>query len=113
MVSFSFLALILLLFVFVTLFYMIIIQVTSDFPGLIAAAKNESVIRSIKLSLYAGLLSTIVSFLVGVPAAYILARKEFFGKRVVESILDLPVVVPHTVAGIALLTIFGSRGLLG
>ncbi len=113
MVSFSFLALILLLFVFVTLFYMIIIQVTSDFPGLIAAAKNESVIRSIKLSLYAGLLSTIVSFLVGVPAAYILARKEFFGKRVVESILDIPVVVPHTVAGIALLTIFGSRGLLG
>ncbi|MBN1134873.1 MAG: ABC transporter permease [Methanosarcinaceae archaeon] len=113
MVSFSFLALLLLLFVFLTLSYMIIVQVTSDFPGLIAATKNESVIKSINLSMYAGLLATVASFLVGVPAAYILARKEFFGKHVVESVLDIPVVVPHTVAGIALLTIFGSRGLLG
>jgi len=38
---------------------------------------------------------------------------DFPGKRLVESIIDVPVVVPHTVAGIALLTVFGSRGFIG
>jgi len=113
MLLFYVLSLILLLFVFVTLANMIVGQVLTDFSGLVEAAQNRSVLRSISLSMYAGLLATAISFVLGVPTAYILARKDFFGKRVVESLLDIPVVVPHTVAGIALLTVFGSNGLLG
>jgi len=42
-----------------------------------------------------------------------LARRKFRGKRLLEAIINLPVVIPHTAAGIALLLVFGRRGLLG
>jgi len=113
MLLFYIFSLSLLLFVFVTLANMIVGQVLTDFAGLVDAAASKPVIKSIFLSLYAGFIATVISFLLGVPTAYILARKNFVGKRFVESILDVPVVVPHTVAGIALLTVFGANGLLG
>jgi len=50
---------------------------------------------------------------VGTPAAYILARGSFWGKRVVNSLMDVPVVLPPSAAGIALLLAFGRMGLLG
>lgn len=110
---FSFLLLVLFLFISVTLANMIIGQLLNDFPGFEAAVKNRNVLRSIFLSLYAGLLATLIALFLGTPTGYILARYDFPGKRLVESIIDVPVVVPHTVAGIALLTVFGSRGLIG
>ena len=113
MLLFYFLSLVLLLFVFVVIANMIIGQVLTDFAGLVDAASSKPVLKSIFLSLYAGFLATMISLLLGVPTAYILARKNFTGKRFVESMLDVPVVIPHTVAGIALLTVFGANGLLG
>ncbi|WP_292487470.1 ABC transporter permease [Methanohalobium sp.] len=104
---------ILLFFVFITLSNMIVQQIVSDFSGLIEAVRDSSVLEAIFLSLYSGFLATLISFILGVPTAYLLARKDFIGKRIIESILDIPVVVPHTVAGIALLTIFGANGLIG
>ncbi len=110
---FSLLLLVLFLFIFLTLSNMIFGQVLSDFRGLIEAAGNKSVIDSIFLSLYAGFLATLLAFFLGVPTGYILARFNFPGKWLVESIIDVPVVVPHTVAGIAIFTVFGSKGLIG
>jgi len=110
---FALLLLVLFLFIFLTLSNMIFGQVFDDFQGLVEAAENKSVIGSIFLSLYAGFLATVLAFFLGVPTGYILARSDFPGKRLVESIIDVPVVVPHTVAGIAILTVFGSRGLIG
>jgi molybdate/tungstate transport system permease protein len=49
----------------------------------------------------------------GVPLAYLLSRYNFPGKRVLEGIVDIPVVVPHTAAGIALLFVFGRNFLIG
>ena len=54
-----------------------------------------------------------IGFVVGVPLAYVLARKEFPGKRIVEGIIDLPIVFPHTAAGVALLTVWGRDGVVG
>ncbi|HJH29140.1 MAG TPA: ABC transporter permease subunit [Methanosarcinaceae archaeon] len=113
MLLFYILSLVLLLFVFVVIANMIIGQVLTDFSGLLDAASSKPVLKSIFLSLYAGFLATMISLLLGVPTAYILARNNFIGKRFVESMLDVPVVIPHTVAGIALLTVFGSNGLIG
>lgn len=110
---FSLLLLILFLFIFLTLSNMIFGQVFSDFGGLVEAAGNKSVIDSIFLSLYTGFLATLLAFFLGVPTGYILARFDFPGKRLIESIIDVPVVVPHTVAGIAIFTVFGSKGLIG
>ncbi len=58
-------------------------------------------------------LATAVLLLCGIPLAYILARYSFPGKTVIESVLDIPLMIPHAVAGIMVLTAFGKRGLLG
>jgi molybdate transport system permease protein len=54
-----------------------------------------------------------VTILAGTPLAYFLARREFFGKGLVELAADLPMVLPPVVAGVALLMVFGRRGMLG
>jgi molybdate/tungstate transport system permease protein len=74
---------------------------------------DEEVRRSIGLTFYASLIATAIAFVCGVPLAYLLARVDFPGKRLIEGIIDVPVVVPHSAAGIALLMAFGRRTLLG
>lgn len=62
----------------------------------------ESIFLTLKISLYAVLFVCIT----GIPLAYLIARYDFWGKSFVESLLDVPVMVPHTAAGIALLVTF-------
>jgi molybdate transport system permease protein len=50
---------------------------------------------------------------VGTPAAYVLARVDFLGNRVINTLIDIPVVLPPSAAGIALLLAFGRLGLVG
>lgn len=66
---------------------------------------------SIVLSLEAAFLSATFAALIGVPLAYVLARSSFPGKVVIAALIDLPLAVPHTVAGIALLMVFGRQRL--
>jgi len=65
------------------------------------------------LSLKTAGTSTAVVFLSGVLFAYIVARKEFFGKSIIEAIFLLPLVLPPTVVGFGLLYLFGKNGLIG
>lgn len=58
-------------------------------------------------------ISMFIIISVGTPAAYILARAEFPGKRIIDSLIDIPAVLPPSAAGIALLLTFGRFGLLG
>ncbi len=58
-------------------------------------------------------MSVLVTFVFGVPLAYMLAREEFRGKGIVEGMVDLPMAIPHTVAGVMLLTVFGTSGTIG
>ncbi|MBL7063068.1 MAG: ABC transporter permease [Anaerolineae bacterium] len=74
---------------------------------------EEEVRGSIGLTFYASLIATIIAFTCGVPLAYLLARVDFPGKWLVEGIIDVPIVVPHSAVGIALLMTFGRRTLLG
>ena len=72
---------------------------------LLQTLKDRQAMGSIYLSITAATLTTIISLVLGVPFAYWLARKDFKGKSLVESIINIPVVIPHPVAGICLLTI--------
>lgn len=81
--------------------------------GVLRAAAMPDVRAAIALSLGAALAAAALAALFGVPLAYVLARSAFPGKGVVEAIVDLPLTVPHTVAGIALLLAFGRNGVLG
>ena len=75
--------------------------------------KDKDVISSIWLSIYTALSAAGISFVVGTPLAYVLARSQFRGKHLIESIVDLPIVIPHPVVGIAILSVAGKNHWLG
>jgi len=94
------------LFIFVPLAKMIF----SNSPSTLWDTFMQKPVRdAIWLSIYTSLITTAFGILLGVPLAYILARHNFPGKKVVESIIDIPIVVPHIAAGIALLFVFGEK----
>ena len=74
---------------------------------------DPEVLKSIGLTFSAAAIATTIALITGVPLAYLLARRIFRGKRLLEAIVNLPVVIPHTAAGVALLLVFGRRGFLG
>ncbi len=85
----------------------------TSFAAIGAALSDPQVLRSLYLTFGAALFATLIGFLAGLPLAYVLARRNFPGKRLVEAVIDLPVIIPHTAAGIALLMVFGSKGVVG
>lgn len=76
--------------------------------GIVDSLKDAEVVASIFLTLKTALYAVLFVCLTGIPLAYVIARYEFFGKSVLESIIDIPVMVPHTAAGIALLIAFDN-----
>lgn len=80
---------------------------------LVWALQQRHVMAALLLSLKTSLAAAAVCILLGAPAAYVLARREFRGKHLVDAVLQLPLVIPPVVGGVALLTAFGRRGLLG
>ena len=73
----------------------------------------EQVLFSARLSFQVAFIATIFSVVFGCAFAYLLARRDFFGKEIADVILTLPLVLPPTVTGYILLVLFGSKGLLG
>lgn len=76
-------------------------------------AQDKEVMSSILLSLGASFTATILFAILSLPFAWLLARKNFFLKRLVLGIIDLPIVIPHTAAGIALLGLISRNTELG
>lgn len=80
---------------------------------LFASLQNPVVIDALGLSLLTAGISTIIVIGFGTPVAYINARFHYPGKKVIDTLTDIPVVLPPAVAGLALLMAFGRRGLVG
>ena len=76
-------------------------------------AGSSAVVAALALSLTTTAVSLVLTVIFGLPLAVVLARRSFRGKWLVEAIVDLPIVLPPAVAGLALLLVFGRRGLLG
>jgi len=83
--------------------------VSSPVGELREALADAEVRRAIALSLTCALWATLLGALLGVPLGYLLARRSFPGKHFIEALVDVPVVIPHPVAGIALLLVFGRH----
>lgn len=81
--------------------------------NLINTLFDEEVRRSVTITLAAAAIATAVGLAGGLPLAYLLARTSFPARHLIAGIIDLPVIIPHTAAGIALLMVFGRQGLLG
>lgn len=74
---------------------------------------NPIVVDALRLSLLASLGATVISAILGVPLALVLARSEFPGRQVVRGLVLLPLVLPPVVGGAALLFALGRRGVIG
>ena len=76
-------------------------------------ATGDAALAALRLSLITSAVTVAIAIILGTPTAYLLARRRFPGSNLIDALLDLPIVLPPTVAGVALLTAFGRRGLLG
>src|SRR5271169_2557712 len=74
---------------------------------------DDSLLFSLKLSVQVAAVATMFVVIVGLSAAYVLSRKDFLGKDLLDILLTLPLVLPPTVTGYYLIVLFGRNGLLG
>ena len=95
-----------LLFILVPLAEMILQPSMAD---LVETVRDEEVMSAIGRSLSCSGAAAIISCIFGTPIAYLLARSQFRGKKIIESIIDLPIMIPHPVVGIALLSLAGRN----
>ncbi len=85
----------------------------SPLDATIRSMHDPVVIDALRLSLTTSTLTVLVVVLIGTPIAYVNARFHYPGKEIADSLIDLPVIMPPAVAGIALLMAFGRMGILG
>jgi len=75
--------------------------------------RSGPVLEALRISLSASILAALSGLLFGFPLAWTLARRDFPGKSAVRAVVLLPMILPPVVGGVALLTAFGRKGLLG
>ena len=81
----------------------------SDLGRFVQVITRREVLDAVKNTLMTAFATTIISVLFGVPLGYVLARKDFPGKSLVQGIIDVPIVIPHSVVGIMLVLTFSSK----
>ncbi len=86
---------------------------SSSTQEVFSTASDHEVQQSIVLTLWTSLLATLVFAVTAVPFAWLLARRSFPGKALVNAIIDIPIVIPHSAAGIAILGFVSRDTLLG
>ena len=96
------------------LLFPILCFVLLDSPQTILETFSQSeVALALKTSLVSATICTLVVFLFGVPLAYAIARTHFRGKAVLETAIDLPILIPQSAVGVAFLWVVGAKGILG
>ena len=81
--------------------------------GFVAGLTGPLVLQALRLSLITSAISMIIVVLIGTPFALLLARRNSPALRVIDAFVELPIVLPPVVAGVAMLMAFGRSGLLG
>src|SRR5579884_1397596 len=102
-----------LLLLFIVVPLLALIWRAASAPDFWPALRSPLVLDALSLTALTSLLTLLAALLFGTPLAWLLARRDFPGRRVVETLTELPLVLPPVVAGLALLMAFGRRGLLG
>ena len=87
--------------------------ITTSAVDIIETSKEPEVQRSIFLTLWVSMFATIVLSIAAIPFSYLLARKNFIFKRLVLGVIDIPIVIPHSAAGIAILGFISRDSVLG
>jgi molybdate transport system permease protein len=87
--------------------------VRAPWSGILGTLTDPSVLRALRVSVFASTGALLVCLVCGVPLAWLLARVDFPGRSLVRGLVLVPMVLPPVVGGVALLLAFGPRGLLG
>ncbi|WP_329569977.1 molybdate ABC transporter permease subunit [Kitasatospora sp. NBC_01266] len=87
--------------------------VKAPWRSLPAELSSAEVWQALRLSLICATAATAISLVLGVPLAWLLARTEFPGRRVIRALVTLPLVLPPVVGGVALLLVLGRNGIVG
>lgn len=77
-------------------------------PHIKEAILSKEVQFSMKMSITTATISTLIVMFFAIPSGYILERRDFLGKRLISSILEIPLSLPYLVLGVCLLTLFAS-----
>jgi molybdate transport system permease protein len=94
-------------------FPLIGLVVRAPWSDLIPRLADQGVGQALRLSLLSATLATLVSLLLGVPIAWVLARSRIPGRSVLRALVTVPLVLPPVVGGVALFLVIGRTGLLG
>ena len=107
---FIFISIIAFLFIFLPILNLLL---KPEISSIIESLKDSQVIDSLCLSIYASFIATGICLIIGTPLSYIFARKDFPFKRTIEGIIDLPIMIPHPVIGLAILSIVAKDYWIG
>ncbi len=101
----------------ITLFFIIApilhIFIKLSAKSLIATILDKTVWTSIFVSIGCSICATLLGCVMGIPFAYFLSKNRFRGRAILESVINLPVAIPHVAVGIALLSLFNDRTVVG
>jgi molybdate/tungstate transport system permease protein len=88
-------------------------SLTSSASGIPGALTDQRTLSAIWTSFYCAFIATTLMITLGVPFAYLFTRAEFPGKKMLDSLIDIPILIPHNTAGIALFTILAPSYPIG
>ena len=96
--------------IYVLLILMLVVAITSyiTWDDLVASIQSEAIRSSLTLTFLTCTVSAILSILFAVPIAYLLSRTHFKGKTIVDTVFDIPIILPPLVLGLSLLILFNS-----
>jgi molybdate/tungstate transport system permease protein len=109
MIASAILGMLLFLFLVVPL----IVSVTDSSANFYTIIKDPRTLDAFFTSFLGATIATMYILVLGVPLAYVLARYTYPGKKLIEVLIDIPMLIPHNAAGIALLAILSPRALIG
>jgi molybdate transport system permease protein len=92
---------------------LVALLVRAPWPDLPRRLADPLVLQALRLSVLTSLLATLLSLVLGVPLAWLLAQARSRGRPILRALVTLPLVLPPVVGGVALLLLFGRRGLIG
>jgi molybdate/tungstate transport system permease protein len=102
-----------LLLVFFVLLPVVVLLLGEDSRNIINMLKDAEVRSAIALTAITATISTVILLIFCVPLAYAVSRLDFYGKSLLLSLIDIPIIIPHSAAGIALLQVFGKQQYFG
>jgi molybdate/tungstate transport system permease protein len=99
------------LLVFLGLLFPLVCFVLADSPQtLLETYRRPEVRDALRTSFASASLATLITAVFGVPLAYAMVRLDFPGRKVLDAVLDVPILIPHSAVGVAFLVLLGSKG---